>query len=229
MDEKIKNLADSRDLKSLKYIFVDSLDVDPTFVRYEEEYNYCKSIPGLLETHQELTPFTDNKVAWNEAYWTNMKMDLIKNFSDKRMAHMREVAKVFLAEKIQRILAERSNFAVETPKSETVVTTVRPVVNTAVTTTPEKPEVSTKSRLSKYEEQEIELQKTKECLAREREAEEKRIQADNARKAQQRCQSQNFGSNAPNGTDSKKSEGIAVAAVTVIVVAIVIAAILLLK
>lgn len=56
MDAEIKKFADSKDLKSLKYIFVDSLDVDPTFVRYEEEYNYCKSIPGLLESHIGLTP-----------------------------------------------------------------------------------------------------------------------------------------------------------------------------
>ena len=45
MNTEIKKYADSGDIKSLKYIFVDSLDVDPTFVRYEEEYNYCKSIP----------------------------------------------------------------------------------------------------------------------------------------------------------------------------------------
>lgn len=53
MNTEIKNYADSGDIKSLKYIFVDALDVDPTFVRYEEEYNYCKSVPGLLESHIE--------------------------------------------------------------------------------------------------------------------------------------------------------------------------------
>lgn len=58
---EIKKYADSGDIKSLKYIFVDSLDVDPTFARYEEEYNYCKSIPGLLEPHIELTPFSENR------------------------------------------------------------------------------------------------------------------------------------------------------------------------
>ncbi len=108
MNIEIKNFADSRDLKSLKYIFVDSLDVDPTFVRYEEEYNYCRAIPGLLERHVELTPFTQDTSRWNEDYWTSLKMDLIKNFSDIRMTHMREVAKVLLADKVQRILAERS-------------------------------------------------------------------------------------------------------------------------
>lgn len=123
MNTEIKKFADSGDIKSLKYIFVDSLDVDPTFVRYEEEYNYCKSIPGLLEPHIELTPFRENKADWNEAYWTSLKMDLIKNFSDKRMTHMRDVARIFLADKVQRILAERAagnatrqNIAPKAPK-----------------------------------------------------------------------------------------------------------------
>ena len=82
MNTVIKKLADSGDIKALKYIFVDALDVDPTFVRYEEEYNYCKSIPGLLDSHAELTPFRVNKADWNEEYWISLKMDLVKNFSD---------------------------------------------------------------------------------------------------------------------------------------------------
>lgn len=111
MNTKIKKYADSGDIKSLKYIFVDSLDVDPTFVRYEEEYNYCKSIPGLIENHIELTPFKLNRSEWNEEYWSSLKMDLIKNFSDKRMCHMREVAQVFLSDKVQRILVERASLS----------------------------------------------------------------------------------------------------------------------
>lgn len=108
MNSEIKKYADSGDLKSLKYVFVDALDVDPTFARYEEEYNYCKSIPGLLESHIELTPFRADPAAWTEDYWVKLKMDLLKNFSDQRMTHMREVAKVLLADKVRRILEERA-------------------------------------------------------------------------------------------------------------------------
>jgi len=230
MDAEIKKFADNRDLKSLKYIFVDSLDVDPTFVRYEEEYNYCKSIPGLLESHHELTPFTESKNAWNEAYWTNLKMDLIKNFSDRRMTHMREVAKVFLAEKIQRIIVERSNAVAETPKAEPVNVTHKTSVASPVTPTQAKSDTPAELRLSKAEQQELELKKTKERLERERKVEEDRIQAENARRAQQRYQNQNASVNSQNGIDSKKTRGVAIAAVTVIVIAaIVVVAIMLLK
>ena len=108
MNSEIKKYADSGDLRSLKYVFVDALDVDPTFARYEEEYNYCKSIPGLLESHIELTPFHADPAAWTEDYWVELKMDLLKNFSDQRMTHMREVAKGLLEDKVRRILEERA-------------------------------------------------------------------------------------------------------------------------
>lgn len=107
MNKEIKLYADNKDLQSLKYIFVDALDVDPTFVRYQKEYDYCKSIPGLLENHRELTAFVYNENLWDDEYWSKLKMDLIENFSDKRFMHMREVAKVYLKDKIDRILVER--------------------------------------------------------------------------------------------------------------------------
>lgn len=218
MDIETKKLADNKDLKSLKYIFVDSLDVDPTFVRYEDEYNYCKSIPGLLEQHIELTPFTYDKTKWNEAYWTNMKMDLVKNFSDQRMMHMREVAKVFLAEKIKRILVERESSSV-TPKTTPVKEVATPTSN--VTTRTEQP---VQPKMSQREQQEREMQAEKERLAKENREAEARQQAEKARIEQLRSQNQNAVE--PSGVESKKMLGIAIAAVAVIVV---VAAILILK
>ena len=116
MTPEIKKYANSGDLKALKYIFVDALDIDPTFAGYEEDYNYCKSIPGLLEHHVELTPFSDDEKAWTEAYWLSLKKDFMKNFSDERMSHMRNVAKVYWAEKYQRIMNERSAPSNELPE-----------------------------------------------------------------------------------------------------------------
>lgn len=217
MDAEIKKFADNKDLKSLKYIFVDSLDVDPTFVRYEEEYNYCKSIPGLLEPHIELTPFTQNQAAWNEAYWTNLKMDLVKNFSDKRMMHMREVAKVFLATKIKRILEERAASsrvaAAPVNSASRKVPQVDPAPN-AQKTTPD-PQNQTPSKAAEEE------RKIQEARARpekeNQDVEEAKIQADNIRKKQQYKNPVNK-QISYNGADSKKFMGIVVAAVVVLVV-----------
>lgn len=215
MDIQIKKYADARDLKSLKYIFVDALDVDPTFVRYEEEYSYCKAIPGLLEPHMELTPFVQDKTRWNESYWTSLKTDLVKNFSDRRMMHMKEVAQVFLAEKIQRILAER-NAAVVPP-----VTVAPPVIRE------DKPEVvvapTTKTPgISRSEQEKRDLDEAKRKL----EEENRRIEAERQAKArqleQQRKLHQEQAQSVPAGGSSKKAIGIAVAALAVAAVVLIL-------
>ena len=221
MNTEIKKYADSGDIKALKYIFVDSLDVDPTFVRYEDEYNYCKSIPGLLESHVELTPFKKNKVDWDEEYWTNLKMDLIKNFSDKRMSHMREVAKVFLADKVQRILAERAS-------NDTIRPARTPVDESAWTeniTTPAPEATEKQPAVSKAEMQARQIEEDKRRL----EAENKAIEAKRAREDRERAermeQQSRMRSQAQyqnRGSSLKKAIGIAVAAVIVAVILILL-------
>lgn len=84
---------------------MDALDVDPTFADYEEDYNYCKA-KGILEPHCELTPFTYDQSKWTRDYWAQLKVDLVENFSDERMSHMRQVAKIYLADKIKRLERE---------------------------------------------------------------------------------------------------------------------------
>lgn len=224
MNMEIKKYADSGDIKALKYIFVDSLDVDPTFVRYEDEYNYCKSIPGLLESHVELTPFKKNKVDWDEEYWTNLKMDLIKNFSDKRMSHMREVAKVFLADKVQRILAERASNDTVRPARTPVAESAR-TDNTESITTPATEATEKQPAVSKAEMQARQIEEDKRRL----EAENKAIEAKRAREDRERAERMEQQSRVRSqaqyqngGGSSKKAIGIAVAAVIVAVILILL-------
>lgn len=224
MNTEIKKYADSGDIKALKYIFVDSLDVDPTFVRYEDEYNYCKSIPGLLESHVELTPFKTNKADWNEEYWTNLKMDLIKNFSDKRMSHMREVAKVFLADKVQRILAERASGNTVQP-TRTPVTESARIENTESITTPAPEATEKQPAVSKAEMQARQIEEDRRRLEAENKAiEAKRAREDRERAARMEQQScMRFKAQYQNGGGSlKKAIGIAVAAVIVAVILILL-------
>ena len=56
----VKQYADERNLQALKYVFVNALGVDPTFEQYKEDYEYCKSIPNLLEPYFELTLFVED-------------------------------------------------------------------------------------------------------------------------------------------------------------------------
>lgn len=103
---EVKKCADSNDIKGLHYIFVDCLDVDPTFEKYAADFEYCKNIKGFLEPHINMSPIL-SKERWNIQYWTQLKNDLIKNFSEKRFSHMREVAKVIYSDKIERLRRER--------------------------------------------------------------------------------------------------------------------------
>ena len=103
-----------------RYIFIDALDVDPTFEKYRDGYEYCKKIDGLFEVHQELSGLNQNEAGWNIEYWDQLKIDMRKNFSEKRYVHMMQVAKVVYAEKIKRLVKERgealSDAAVKTEK-----------------------------------------------------------------------------------------------------------------
>ncbi|WP_285824885.1 hypothetical protein [Schaedlerella arabinosiphila] len=214
MDTRIKNYADTGDLKSLKYVFVDSLDVDPTFERYEEEYNYCKSTPGLLEPHVELTPFVKDSSKWDENYWTGLKVDLIKNFSEDRMDHMREVAKVFLAEKYQRIRRER----MERRKSEEPQKIVRqPKAEILRNTQNQMPRQS-------REEQEQHIREKK----KEIEEHNKRIEAEgqinHIEKKREELVGEKKSDNKVKDTkdSSKKALGIAIAAAIAVIVLVII-------
>lgn len=229
MNQEMKQMADSGDLKSLKYIFVDALDVDPTFLRYEEEYNYCKS-KGLLEPHQELTPFIQDPSRWNDAYWARLKQDLLKNFSDRRMSHMREVAKVYLAEKIQRVNSERASSAAHRQaEASAPAEAVRPVQKV-----PQK-----SSSPSRAEQERASLQEAKEKLEREnrateasRAAERARVEAQKARMSaeQQRWephtrQTQASSQSRPSqtsGAPSKKALWIVLAAVAALIILLVL-------
>lgn len=110
MHAEVKRLADSGDIKGLRYVFADALDMDPTFERYQEDYDYCCS-KGLLEPHQELTPLTQDQTQWTKDYWAHLKVDLLKNLSEKRLMHMKRVAQVLKADKIQRLTEERRQAA----------------------------------------------------------------------------------------------------------------------
>ena len=105
MHAEVKRLADSGDIKGLRYVFADALDMDPTFDRYQEDYDYCRS-KGLLEPHQELTPLTQDKTMWTKDYWMQLKADLLRNLSEKRLMHMKQVAQVLKADKIKRVEEE---------------------------------------------------------------------------------------------------------------------------
>lgn len=121
---EVKKCADMNDIKGLRYIFIDSLDVDPTFEKYQQDYNYCKGLSGFFEEYTEITNLKQNSSEWNASYWDQLKRDLVKNFSQIRFEHMIQVAKVVYSEKIERLVSER---AAKKAKIETQIESVIPI------------------------------------------------------------------------------------------------------
>ena len=111
MHDIVKQYADKGDIDNVRFTFLSSLDIDPTFEVYKEDFEYCKKIPGIFEGHKELKPFERNPVKWDEDYWVAIKMDMQENFSIKRFEHMKEVAKVYYADKVERLKDERREAA----------------------------------------------------------------------------------------------------------------------
>lgn len=69
MYKEVKKCVDERDIKGLKYIFVDCFDVDFIFEKYVEDYEYCKNLNGFFESYKELILFLMDKSLWDENYW----------------------------------------------------------------------------------------------------------------------------------------------------------------
>lgn len=110
MHKQVKEYLGKGDIRGLRYVFLDSLDVDPTFEDYQEDYDNCKKVSGFFDEHQKLTPVADRS-QWNNDYWQRLKRDLEKNFSRERFEHMKAVAKVVYADKAARLLNERKKKA----------------------------------------------------------------------------------------------------------------------
>ena len=110
MHKQVKEYLGKGDIRGLRYVFLDSLDVDPTFEDYQEDYDNCKKVSGFFDKHQELTPDADRS-QWNNDYWQRLKRGLGKTLSRESFEHMKAAAEVVYADKAARLLNERKKKA----------------------------------------------------------------------------------------------------------------------
>lgn len=228
MMSEVKKCADARDIKGLRYIFVDCLDVDPTFEKYREDYEFCKNIEGLFDAHQDLSGIDEQKENWTTNYWEQLKLDLMRNFSKVRFEHMINVAKVVYADKISRLLNERNS--VQSVKTTGISETVDmsnlstgEYKRKTVEKVDVKPILPTTSKvLSDAEAQEKMIEKRK----RELEEENRRIEAEQAAQQKRievaRRESENRQRTTTGGNGLKKALGIVLAVVIVVLIVVVI-------
>lgn len=212
MHKDVKQCADNGDIKGLRYIFVDSLDVDPTFEKYKEDFDYCKSLSGLFIEHIELSPLIQDENQWDSVYWGKLKSDLLKNFSLERFQHMQRVAKVVYADKIKRISAERqrSNQQTAEPLNANEMEQKNKIMRSSVADMNKKMEEDVARRNEKI---------IKEAaIANQRFEEERRKAEERKRQLQVKEMRQH---QEEKGNYTKKAVGIALAVLVIIVVIIV--------
>lgn len=117
-DKFLRDCFEKKDITSLRNAFSFSLDNDPSFELYRNDYEECKSV--LFEPHIDLTPFEEQESGkWSDPkYWGVLNHDLKMNFSQQRFEHMMKVARVLYADKLILIQHKRSSQSVsQTPVS----------------------------------------------------------------------------------------------------------------
>lgn len=222
----VKECVNNHDIKRLRYIFVDCLDVDPTFEKYKEDYESCKRVEGLFEPYTELTPLTQDETCWDKQYWEQLKIDLLKNFSSKRFEHMVKVAKVVYADKISRLLEERKRG--QQPRKPEIKNNTPYIIKTSEKTMPAKNKQNVMESEAKPKKSEIQDRQVEE-KRRKLEAENRKVEFE-PRKQNEKIEADERQEdvklkNRKGHNASKKWMGIALLVVLVVAVILIIYAI----
>lgn len=223
---EVKKCADNGDITGLRYIFADCLDVDPTFEKYRAEYEFCKSIDGMFERYEELNGIILDENRWDLQYWVQLKLDLKKNFSQKRFEHMIKVAQIIYVDKIERLLAEREakNVASTEQKREKSVPKAVQSAKMAYSSAKEvTPVVNVPKRMTESELQEKRLEEKRKVIELENQKIEAKQKAQRARIEAEKRKNGVQSVSQTGGVASKKLVGIVLVIIAVVIVGIAMA------
>lgn len=88
--QPFKQAVDQKDLDRVKIMLRSSLSNDLTFQSFQEMLTYAlNEFPNLIEPHDG-TEFPNASV-WTKTYASEVREDLMDNFSAERIAHIKEV------------------------------------------------------------------------------------------------------------------------------------------
>lgn len=91
----------SGNLLRARIMLKDSLIVDPTFAQFSEMLAYARrELPGLLVPYDN-SDLEDDRSKWNKDLMNTELVEIVNNFSEVRIDHLKKVISVVLAEKIK--------------------------------------------------------------------------------------------------------------------------------
>lgn len=89
-------------LSIVRVILKDSLIIDPTFVEFNHMYRYAKdNMDNLLEEFDDKELDYD-KENWTEDYMNGLKVELMGNFSDERLDHLKQIISFLYKDRIKQ-------------------------------------------------------------------------------------------------------------------------------
>lgn len=96
-----KNAVSEGKMRLVRIILKDSLIIDPTFSEFNEMYNYAKgNMEDLLEDFDD-GELDNDKNNWSEDYMNGLKVELMGNFSRKRIDHLKQICSYLYKDKVK--------------------------------------------------------------------------------------------------------------------------------
>jgi hypothetical protein len=79
-------------IMEIRIMLKDSLLVDPTFSRFDEMEKAAAGVQGLYDAHDGRA-LEDNEELWDDAYMDKLMVQVVGNFSHKRVEHLKKVVR----------------------------------------------------------------------------------------------------------------------------------------
>lgn len=107
--QPFKQAVEARDMERVKIMLRGSLSTDLTFEKFKEMLAYAVDrIPDIIKPHDGKA-FPDRS-RWTKAYASEVREDLMRNFSAERIEHLQAIHQLVYASELQRQLQkEREN------------------------------------------------------------------------------------------------------------------------
>lgn len=100
-----------------RIILKDSLIVDPTFAQFNEMLAYARrEMPNLLIPHDGEI-LENDRTKWNTDLMNTELVEIVNNFSDVRIDHLKKVISVVLADNIKRASMTSSPMGNQPPRA----------------------------------------------------------------------------------------------------------------
>jgi hypothetical protein len=90
--DAFRKAVSSGDIRGVRIMMKDSLLVDPSFIEFNEMNNFARDLSGLYDKHDE-SELNNDKSAWNDDYMSEVMVQVVYNFSRKRIEHLKEVVR----------------------------------------------------------------------------------------------------------------------------------------